>query len=156
MKHLFARQDGRVAAPAAFRRLCVETRGRRCGYQGPGSQPPSGGCVLKLSFFARLHCLVDPAAFRRLCVETSPVAINLPRSVPAAFRRLCVETLSRSGVKWYDAPAAFRRLCVETRPQQKTNGRQPNQPPSGGCVLKLRYHSCLICTPSSRLQAAVC
>ena len=32
--------------PAAFRRLCVETRGRR-GKSKTENQPPSGGCVLK-------------------------------------------------------------------------------------------------------------
>ena len=33
------------------------------------------------------------------------------------------------------APAAFGRLCVETY-RQHGGGRNRNQPPSGGCVLK--------------------
>ena len=53
-----------------------------------GLQPPSGGCVLKqaevISTLAA-HC---PAAFRRLCVETKPipvwVALILPSRLQAA------------------------------------------------------------------------
>ena len=33
--------------PAAFRRLCVETSARKV-YEETRTQPPSGGCVLKL------------------------------------------------------------------------------------------------------------
>ena len=59
-----------TAAPAAFRRLCVET------------------------YFA-IRSIEEtlPAAFRRLCVETASgayISIKCPK--PAAFRRLCVET----------------------------------------------------------------
>ena len=35
-------------------------------------------------------------------------------------------------------PAAFRRLCVETRTLKALKARGVNQPPSGGCVLKLQ------------------
>ena len=35
-------------APAAFGRLCVETMGQQLGSREE-SQPPSGGCVLKLA-----------------------------------------------------------------------------------------------------------
>ena len=34
------------------------------------SQPPSGGCVLKLGKSRRIKHFYKPAAFRRLCVET--------------------------------------------------------------------------------------
>ena len=34
-------------------------------------QPPSGGCVLKLTILAVGRPLLGPAAFGRLCVETS-------------------------------------------------------------------------------------
>ena len=34
--------------PAAFGRLCVETFNVDAGYSAGSSQPPSGGCVLKL------------------------------------------------------------------------------------------------------------
>ena len=101
-------------------------------------QPPSGGCVLKP--LTTTICVVrsDPAAFRRLCVETSK---GLPFEVlgdPAAFRRLCVET-SRITAFWPAvAPAAFRRLCVETSRAKSIGLMLPNQPPSGGCVLKPR------------------
>ena len=56
-------------APAAFRRLCVETL-------------PAPKIFKKRG----------PAAFRRLCVETHLVSEYGKRSLPAAFRRLCVET----------------------------------------------------------------
>ena len=55
--------------PAAFGRLCVETRMRStCPVLLP--QPPSGGCVLKLRINHQLINLVLTAAFGRLCVET--------------------------------------------------------------------------------------
>ena len=34
------------------------------------SQPPSGGCVLKLVIFGQSRRIQHPAAFGRLCVET--------------------------------------------------------------------------------------
>ena len=53
-------------------------------------------------------------------------------------------------------PAAFGRLCVETT-IFKLKSRFGNQPPSGGCVLKLRFdrRACSRIFPS-RLRAAVC
>ena len=57
-------------APAAFRRLCVET-------------------TLYLAVFLFLS---EPAAFRRLCVETRNTLVSGEQEGPAAFRRLCVET----------------------------------------------------------------
>ena len=55
-----------------------------------------------------------PAAFGRLCVETTKFVNTLCGPYPAAFGRLCVET----------SFILFRMLNL-------------NQPPSGGCVLKL-------------------
>ena len=59
----------RNVAPAAFRRLCVETTYTVSG-QRAGNQPPSGGCVLKLTHVGTERTATPPAAFRRLCVET--------------------------------------------------------------------------------------
>ena len=78
--------------PAAFGRLCVETRAiswrrRRQLVQPPSggcvlkhdsrrealtrmAQPPSGGCVLKLLMMPHLAAIYAPAAFGRLFVET--------------------------------------------------------------------------------------
>ena len=56
------------------------------------SQPPSGGCVLKLSLPYPISTNRYPAAFRRLCVETIPFPLFSYLGSPAAFRRLCVET----------------------------------------------------------------
>ena len=56
--------------PAAFRRLCVETVGGHGAGDKYGTQPPSGGCVLKRANARRKARKQTPAAFRRLCVET--------------------------------------------------------------------------------------
>ena len=53
-------------------------------------------------------------------------------------------------------PAAFRRLCVETRYPDGPMTDKDNQPPSGGCVLKLYQLARSKLVLSSRLQAAVC
>ena len=101
------------ATPAAFRRLCVETRNTLVGGEQEG-----------------------PAAFRRLCVETIESLYSSWINSPAAFRRLCVETRI-SGMRHPKTdPAAFRRLCVETRTDDFSADSIFNQPPSGGCVLK--------------------
>ena len=80
-----------LESSAAFRRLCVETSVKAFPSKD-SKQPPSGGCVLKLSpcaFFENQRA----AAFRRLCVETGNKKISLGDKDAAAFRRLCVETL---------------------------------------------------------------
>ena len=41
------------------------------------------------------------------------------------------------GTVFFDGPAAFRRLCVETVFAGTKRPYERNQPPSGGCVLKL-------------------
>ena len=121
-----------------------------------GSQPPSGGCVLKRQAVAVVRQAVAPAAFRRLCVET---VVELPSALPwepAAFRRLCVETylqIKRSPFQT-QPPSGGCVLKHCTVPAFKT---PKFQPPSGGCVLKpmSRTVSELVAMPS-RLQAAVC
>ena len=55
--------------PAAFRRLCVETRAEMWIVAGV-AQPPLGGCVLKQDVTGCDLNWLLPAAFRRLCVET--------------------------------------------------------------------------------------
>ena len=56
------------------------------------TQPPSGGCVLKLFGLSYYPRLASAAAFGRLCVETIfSVYMNLTEEA-AAFGRLCVET----------------------------------------------------------------
>ena len=107
-----------ATAPAAFRRLCVETNPR------PLSQ-----------------CETAPAAFRRLCVETMASTDHSPLSWPAAFRRLCVETDCFASTRACSSPAAFRRLCVETKSSRYPAARL-RQPPLGGCVLKHYYQRC--------------
>ena len=55
--------------PAAFGRLCVETN-TETQKSYDFAQPPSGGCVLKLTDIDNPKQLFRPAAFGRLCVET--------------------------------------------------------------------------------------
>ena len=71
LKQTTLRVGNRIAKPAAFRRLCVETLDTRSLVSTLVCQPPSGGCVLKpweMSVYAQAE---SPAAFRRLCVETA-------------------------------------------------------------------------------------
>ena len=106
--------------PAAFGRLCVETLDVLVTHPA-GTQPPSGGCVLKPNGEFDPVKALQPAAFGRLCVETLMKLLKERTRLPAAFGRLCVET----------PYAGFRRPSLP-------------QPPSGGCVLKprIRYHPC--------------
>ena len=81
-----------MSVPAAFGRLCVETKYtllcRNGKHQPPSGgcvlkpiqraviarfrvQPPSGGCVLKLVRWVVCVAVQAPAAFGRLCVETT-------------------------------------------------------------------------------------
>ena len=57
----------------------------------------------------------------------------------AAFGRLCVETFVLSSRLEETTAAAFGRLCVETISEINLFTTYPAQPPSGGCVLKLRF-----------------
>ena len=110
---------GGIRQPAAFRRLCVETLIWLKKQSALPTQPPSGGCVLKQHQNALIGNGIIPAAFRRLCVETGAHAIGFDGQ-PAAFRRLCVETMTDYYVE----------QCGE------------DQPPSGGCVLKPHQRCC--------------
>ena len=108
-------EDGEVGAvPAAFGRLCVETCPTTLQPANVTTQPPSGGCVLKHDL-SRSDIIADR---------------------PAAFGRLCVETFCHAVLQTLPFPAAFGRLCVETA-QPTRQQKSANQPPSGGCVLKL-------------------
>ena len=140
--------------PAAFRRLCVETKHannqptRRCaaafrrlcvetlsllGFSAHDEQPPSGGCVLKRQYGRYRKPRRTPAAFRRLCVETNLNQMNFAkyRQPPSGGCVLKPFIVGFGLVLWL-------------------------QPPSGGCVLKhhlLKYRDK---SSYSRLQAAVC
>mgnify|MGYP001789334273 CR=1 FL=1 len=127
---------GMTFEPAAFRRLCVETmvHGLRLT---TASQPPSGGCVLKLPLrFGRRNNRLQPPSggcvLKHLLQECHQDIKD-----PATFRRLCVETATSLYPVTGSHPAAFRRLCVETTHKTKVETKsEPAQPPSGGCVLK--------------------
>ena len=128
----FLRRSG--LAPAAFRRLCVET-GLNNRKRNRFYQPPSGGCVLKPPKRWYSARSIKPAAFRRLCVEThtlTGLVSAIQRQPPSGG---CVlKHAVFFGGQIDKGPAAFRRLCVET-------WRIPFLPSAGR---------------PSRLQAAVC
>ena len=120
--------------PAAFGRLCVETR----------------------SSSAMLFSAI-PAAFGRLCVETPNIPAPPTSEAPAAFGRLCVETAKKADFYHLIWPAAFGRLCVETVQVKNRQVSTVTQPPSGGCVLKQqRKPKNRMDVKTSRLRAAVC
>jgi len=100
--------------PAAFGRLCVETQSEAVGGQTNYSQPPSGGCVLKLCIHHACEYLAQPAAFGRLCVETGKCFFNpFPAAQPPSGG--CVLKHHKPNAARSPArPAAFGRLCVET------------------------------------------
>ena len=79
-------------APAAFRRLCVETTKPISSYEILYDQPPSGGCVLKhrvMHWVSRI-CFQPPSGG---CVlKHAAHTLQAVVGQPAAFRRLCVET----------------------------------------------------------------
>ena len=142
-------------APAAFRRLCVETICEKLQDKG-STQPPSGGCVLKLPNHQIISKTAIPAAFRRLCVETWIDRQIQYWQQPAAFRRLCVETVISATACCVSPPAAFRRLCVETsNPLMRVISSMP------AAFRRLCVETCSPATwrtspKASRLQAAVC
>ena len=99
--------------PAAFRRLCVETNTLQIA-SDPDYQPPSGGCVLKL--------LLVVSVLKIFCQPPSGgCVLKLPFSERDA--RYGAQPPSGGCVLKHDltflqhvklTPAAFRRLCVET------------------------------------------
>ena len=97
-------------------------------------QPPSGGCVLKLTILAVGRPLLGPAAFGRLCVETSRWG-SIGQSIQQPPSGGCVLKHNNPKNNAFARAAAFRRLCVETR-QVQFGRNWIAQPPSGGCVLK--------------------
>ena len=77
--------------PAAFRRLCVETTDKSLNRRQYAIQPPSGGCVLKQS---QIGYEPNPTGQPPSggCVLKQISAIRGGSAGTAAFRRLCVET----------------------------------------------------------------
>ena len=76
-------------APAAFRRLCVET-----------------------TKTTPITKQTEPAAFRRLCVETQACDLKCLTFLPAAFRRLCVETTAKAVLPILGLPQPPSGGCV--------------------------------------------
>ena len=95
--------------------------------------------MLKLPFRSPARRLRYAAAFRRLCVETYTKTKPARRKCAAAFRRLCVETLtalSATAVTTEQPPSGG---CVLKLVFSEDGSHFREQPPSGGCVLKLRF-----------------
>ena len=99
-------------------------------------QPPSGGCVLKHKSPYALFLTTLPAAFGRLCVETNlPTCGKTYCMLPAAFGRLCVETFSLLFVIFHIGQPPSGGCVLKLKKGVKRK-KVNDQPPSGGCVLK--------------------
>ena len=115
--------------PAAFGRLCVETRACRNRLNG-----------------------AFPAAFGRLCVETGLRIFNCGFvRAPAAFGRLCVETQCWCADRFYFVPQPPSGGCVLKPSPDADLRRLHTQPPSGGCVLKHGHYGIdmILITPAA-------
>ena len=77
-------------------------------------QPPSGGCVLKLTVQGYLLRLTVAATFGWLCVETGVKLPALSFNPAATFGWLCVETSNLRTPRTINFAATFGWLCVET------------------------------------------
>ena len=134
LKHFLQKLYFLAVHPAAFRRLCVETRLSRMTCSG-FCQPPSGGCVLKPD--------CDPMEYQKFGQPPSGGCVLKPRPdlkpnstlAPAAFRRLCVETI-RTKPKQPKTPQPPSGGCVLKQSKRHRYPFRSFQPPSGGCVLK--------------------
>ena len=113
------RADRPKGRPAAFGRLCVETI-HLVNFLFKIYQPPSGGCVLKQKSGNAVTALQVPAAFGRLCVETR---------------------ISRLLTRWFKGQPPSGG-CVLKRQVKNACFKPLSQPPSGGCVLKLGTAEC--------------
>ena len=108
------------------------------------NQPPSGGCVLKLSAARKPAPTTPPAAFGRLCVETNR-KIRSRSNRPQPPSGGCVLKHAFGG----DCPQSALQPpsggCVLKLIFRHFVGGYYIQPPSGGCVLKLVNQSqCLL------------
>ena len=136
---------------------CVLKRPCPSSNHTPPNQPPSGGCVLKPYRRWKSGDNLDTQPPSGGCVlKHAQPSESFGYGHPAAFRRLCVETSIPIRLAILAFPAAFRRLCVETNRKRQWKCTGWSQPPSGGCVLKLRLLQTGRTVVASRLQAAVC
>ena len=143
--------------PAAFGRLCVETKtvlrsAVKRYFQPPSGgcvlkrlsklwlspnfiQPPSGGCVLKLYLIPILYLLLcQPPSGGCVLKQRLRVRADDAQYQPPSGG--CVLKQTRGfWAKSLALPAAFGRLCVETWFAYLV-WAETHQPPSGGCVLK--------------------
>ena len=111
-----------------------------------GSQPPSGGCVLKLPQ-GKGKAGQFPQPPSGGCVLKPFVRPVLTRRQIQPPSGGCV--LKRTAPRWSASstkPAAFGRLCVETA-NVGTYISAVSQPPSGGCVLKRGQSRLLLAEP---------
>ena len=81
--------------PAAFGRLCVETF--QAAFRGClNVQPPSGGCVLKRGLAPLIYLWICQPPSGGCVLKLGLMQCRKAKSLPAAFGRLCVETNTRA------------------------------------------------------------
>ena len=105
--------NGWFVQPAAFGRLCVETLHCNAARSIRGTQPPSGGCVLK-------HGASAQGGFP-------------PRQPPSGGCVLKHLYADEVIVALAQPPSGG---CVLKQQHRQHDQRRYRQPPSGGCVLK--------------------
>ncbi len=71
-------------------------------------QPPSGGCVLKLSYRVKIRLVQFAATFGWLCVETFVLFLSCFLFAAATFGWLCVETQPKYSAKIYQRGSHLR------------------------------------------------
>ena len=120
-------------------------------------QPPSRGCVLKRKYSYKYMVDEEAAAFARLCVETRCCISCNWTTIAAAFARLCVETSILSEATCFKNAAAFARLCVETvRRNFYENQNTGSRLRAAVCWNLMNSARLNVKSVGSRLRAAVC
>ena len=102
------------------------------------NQPPSGGCVLKLSAARKPAPTTPPAAFGRLCVETNRKIRSRsnrpqPPSGGCVLKPITADAFGNGLVQPPSGGCVLKHAFGGDCPQSAL------QPPSGGCVLKLIF-----------------
>lgn len=89
-------------APAAFRRLCVETRLKRLSLVRTWTQPPLGGWVLKPPMMLKQPWKSLTATFGSLCVKTLAATNFMPTYPVSSLREAVCSNIVQAGRSSFD------------------------------------------------------
>ena len=107
------------ASPAAFRRLCVETI-RRYSTHYARHQPPLGGCVLKLSHATRCQAYRTQPPLGGCVLKLLLIYLSQKTKTQPPLGGCVLKPRALGAAQCGRPPAAFRRLCVETYRVRRT------------------------------------